>query len=142
MSPTTASTKSLWNYPEFYRILYTAHYFILDAVRGLFGAVYPSGVDVGSKSTSVVPYFAPFALFFFLFGSVTGAARELLKKDIRASTVLLLVFTAGLTFTAFASPSGFQHHRYLIPFYPVFIICTTGGIYSFCATLARGRPIA
>jgi 4-amino-4-deoxy-L-arabinose transferase-like glycosyltransferase len=139
ISPTTASTKSLWNYPEFYRILYTASYFLLDSVKGLFGAVYPSGAEVGSKSNSVVPYFAPFALFFFLFGSFTGAARELLRKDVGASTVLLLVFTAGITFASFASPSGFQHHRYLIPFYPAFIICMTGGIYRFCGTLARGR---
>ena len=136
-SPTTASTKSMWNFPDFFRILYASSQFILDAARGLFGAAYPSSAEVGFSGTSTVAYFAPFALLLFLLGAFFGCAREIRDRVPAGFSLILSVFLLGTGFAAFTSANGFQHHRYLIPFYSLFIISMVAGIQNLSEWISR-----
>jgi 4-amino-4-deoxy-L-arabinose transferase-like glycosyltransferase len=136
-SPTTASTKSMWNFPDGLKILYASSQFILDSARGLFGAAYPSSAEVGFSGSSTVAYFAPFALFFFVVGAFSGCARELKRGVVGGYSIILFVFLLGVGFAALTSANGFQHHRYLIPFYPLFIAGMIAGIHSFSVWIAR-----
>ncbi|MFQ5905686.1 MAG: hypothetical protein ACE5JA_03860 [bacterium] len=134
-TPTSASTKSLWLTLDILSIIRVASHFVLDSMRGIFGASYPSSAEIGFSGYSSVAYFAPLALFFFLLGSFPRAARELRNREVSGFTVLLSVFILGLGFVAFGSSSGWQHHRYLIPFYPMFIMCMVAGVFSFSSSL-------
>jgi len=136
-SPSSGSSKSLWIDPHIFSLIYAGTSYVLDTIRGIFGAGYPSIATIGFAGHSPISYFAPFALFFFLFGSFAGAARELRSRQISGFTVLLAVFTIGVGFVAFTSASGFQHHRYLIPFYPIFILCMVAGVFVLSSALGE-----
>jgi hypothetical protein len=136
LAPTSGSSKSLWVMPDATAMIYIAAHFIIDAIKGIFGGSYPSNAAIGFSSVSPVAYFAPLALLFFLFGSFPGAVKELRSRQISGFTVLLSSFIIGLGFVAFASSTGWQHHRYLIPLYPLFVICMVMGIFSCSSALA------
>jgi len=137
LSTSSASSKSMWLTPDVFKNIYAGTQFILDSLKGIFGGSYASDAIIGFTGRSPVAYFAPLALFFFLFGSFVGSAKELRARQISGFTVLLTVFIIGLGFVAFTSASGFQHHRYLIPFYPVFILLVVAGIFSFSSALGQ-----
>lgn len=118
VSPTAAAAESLR--------------FAVDAVKGLWTGAYPAEAAVGLSGSEiagneVIYALPPAALFLFLLGSLpVGPARSVVSLG-------AVLWLAGFSAVALLLPVGWHHHRYLIPFFPPFILLSFAGMYRLAA---------
>ncbi len=140
IAPTSGSSKGLWVAPtSLIFILDHATSFLVGAIKGIFGGYFPYAAPVGFRGIGASRYFAPFSLLFFLFGSFPFLLSELRERRIGVSTILFACFSLGVLTVAFSSSFGFQNHRYLIPFYPLFLFFLVQGVFFLGDRLSQGR---
>ncbi len=86
-----------------------------------------------NEGRQVSLYFAPFSLIFFLF----GAFFLILKEKSKFGIIVSVCFFIGTLAVATALPFKWHWHRYLIPFYSIFIIWTLLGVYHFSHLISK-----
>jgi len=91
-----------------------------------------------NEGRQVSIYFAPFSLIFFLFGVFFLILRERSKFGI----IISICFFLGTLAVATALPFKWHWHRYLIPYYSIFLIFTLLGVYHFSDLIGRIPSLA
>jgi len=104
-------------------------FFLLKEIFAGFAGDYISVLNANSGYTAV--YFPPFALFFFIFASFPRIISEIKGKRLGVYLLAFLWFFGGIFIASITRASG-EHihwHRYIIPYYPLFLVITAIGIY-------------
>jgi hypothetical protein len=86
-----------------------------------------------NEGKQVSVYFAPFSLIFFLF----GALFLIIKEKSKFGIIGLACFFIGTLAVATALPFKWHWHRYIIPYYPIFLMFTLLGIYHLSDLISR-----
>lgn len=138
ISPTSGSSKGLWVKPtSFVFILDHASSFLIGATKGIFGGYFPYSAPVGFRGIGTSRYFAPLSLLFFLLGSFPFLVSEVRDRRMGTTGFLFASFGLGVLTVAFSSSLGFQNHRYLIPFYPLFLLFLVRGLFWLSDSLSQ-----
>ncbi len=103
--------------------------FLVDSLKGIWMGTYPAEAAVGVSGSAqaeneVIYCFPPGALLLAIMGMVPLS----LAAPLRALGAALWL-TAWLVVAA-VLPTGWHHHRYLLPVFPVFIVLAFSGIAS------------
>ncbi|MEW6608400.1 MAG: hypothetical protein AB1414_13300 [bacterium] len=106
-------------------------YILKDIFSGFNGEF--SALMETNEGRQVSVYFAPFSLIFFLIGILFIILKERSKFGI----VISSCFFIGILAVATALPFKWHWHRYLIPYYPIFLIFTLLGIYYFSELMGK-----
>lgn len=103
--------------------------YILKDIFSGFGGDYNEIMN--SNTGQVSTYFAPFSLLFFLLGSLPLAIREITYKKPSVNFLIVTWFFLGTLISAIAFPYNHFWNKYLIAYYPIFIISMVIGLYHF-----------
>jgi hypothetical protein len=109
-------------------------FFLLKEVFAGFSGDYIGVLNANSGYTAV--YIAPFALFFFIITVFPQTAGEVRKKRLGAYTLILLWFFVGVLTTSATRPANDHWHRYIIPYYPLFLVMVAVGIHHMSQLLS------
>lgn len=116
-------------------------YLFKDIFSGFNGEYIPSMETNDGKQVSV--YFAPFSLLFFVIGSIALIVKEITvisKKGGSISVfgiIAVACFLIGTLAVAVALPFKWHWHRYVIPYYSIFIIFSVLGLEKFSRLAER-----
>lgn len=103
-------------------------FFFLKEVFSGFAGDYIQVLNANSGYPAV--YFPPFALFFFVLAVFVRSIQEIKTKRLGPYFLAFLWFFGGILITSIMRPSEHAHwHRYVIPYYPLFLVITVIGIY-------------
>ncbi len=106
--------------------------YILKDIFGGFNGEFSTLMET-NEGRQVSVYFAPFSLIFFLLGGLF----LILKERSKFGMLSLACFFTGTLAVAVALPFKWHWHRYLIPYYPLFLIFTLLGVYYFSDLMGK-----
>lgn len=137
LSPNTMTAKSVLTKPNVNLLDMVATagkyyiYILKDIFSGFNGQFFVSMETNEGEGVGV--YFAPFSLIFFLLGVFFLIFKERSKFGMISS----ICFFIGTLAVATALPFKWHWHRYLIPYYSLFLIVTVLGVYYFSELMGR-----
>jgi hypothetical protein len=124
--------------PNLFDIIATAGKYYFYLIKEIFAGVqgeYISRVDANDSQEAI--YFAPFSLFFGFLGIIFLLTREIKNKSFGFGTLTFCWFMIGLFALCISLPVKWHWHRYLIPFYPLFLIFMISGIFLFSQIICK-----
>ncbi|MEW6104085.1 MAG: hypothetical protein AB1630_09815 [bacterium] len=104
-------------------------FFLLKEVFAGFAGDYINVLNANSGYSAV--YFAPFALLFFVLAVFPKIIQEIQTKRLGVYFLAFSWFFGGIFIASITRASG-EHihwHRYIIPYYPLFLVMVCIGIY-------------
>jgi len=103
-------------------------FFLLkDVFAGSSGA-YIGVLNANSGYPAV--YIAPFSLLFFIIAVFPLGIGEAIKRRLGPYSLAFLWFFAGILVASISKPDNIHWHRYIIPYYPLFLIMVAVGIHQ------------
>ncbi|MBI4778403.1 hypothetical protein HY792_05745, partial [Candidatus Desantisbacteria bacterium] len=109
-------------------------YIMKDIFSGCDGKYTPAMyANEGQESV----YFAPFSLFFGLVGVLYFVTKEMREKILGIGTLTLCLLMTELFSLCISLPVKWHWHRYLIPFYPLFLIFMVSGLSLFARLICQ-----
>jgi hypothetical protein len=109
-------------------------YIMKDIFSGCEGKYIPAMyANEGQESI----YFAPFSLFFGLVGVLSLITKEIREKVLGIGTLILCLLMTSLFSLCVSLPVKWHWHRYLIPFYPLFLIFMVSGLSLFTRLICQ-----
>ncbi len=82
-------------------------------------------------------YFAPFSLFFAVIGVLYFITKEIREKALGIGTLTICLLMTGFCSLCVSLPVKWHWHRYLIPFYPLFLIFMVSGLSLFVRLICQ-----
>ncbi|MDI6751491.1 MAG: hypothetical protein QME07_01340 [bacterium] len=110
-------------------------FFLLKEVFAGFSGDYIGVLNANSGYPAV--YIAPFSLLFFIFAIFPQATGEVIKRRLGAYSLGFLWFFVGIFVASLSKPDNIHWHRYIIPYYPLFLIMVAVGVHQLSQTLQK-----
>lgn len=82
-------------------------------------------------------YFAPFSLFFGFLGVLYLVTKEVRERVLGIGTLTLCLWLTAFFSLCVSLPVKWHWHRYLIPFYPLFLIFMVSGLSLFARLICH-----
>ncbi|MBU1261540.1 hypothetical protein KJ640_01095, partial [bacterium] len=108
-------------------------FFLLKEVFAGFSGDYIGVLNANSGYPAV--YIAPFALLFFIMAVFPFCIGEVIKKRLGVYSLCFLWFFVGILVASISKPDNIHWHRYIIPYYPLFLIMVAIGIHQLSQAL-------
>ncbi|HAW49923.1 TPA: hypothetical protein DCX16_03115 [bacterium] len=126
--------------PSFFDSLATAIRFSFFVIKDIFGGLAGDYIQVlNANSGYVAVYIAPFTLFFYIFCVFPNMIKEIGSRKFGPYTVACIWFFVGVLTTSATRPANDHWHRYITPYYPLFLIMTAGGIYQLVSYFSKEK---
>ncbi|MEW6482165.1 MAG: hypothetical protein AB1397_04105, partial [bacterium] len=108
-------------------------FFLLKEVFAGFAGDYIQVLNANSGYVAV--YLPPFALLFFVFAVFPPFVKEITSHRFGVYFLAFTWFFAGVLTTSATRPANDHWHRYITPYYPLFLIMTAVGIQRLASFL-------
>ncbi len=109
-------------------------FFLLKEVFAGFAGDYIGVLNANSGYPAV--YIAPFSLLFFIIAVFPFSIGEIMKRRLGAYSLSLLWFFTGILIASISKPDNIHWHRYIIPYYPLFLIMVAVGVHQLSQALS------
>jgi hypothetical protein len=114
-------------------------YVVKSVLTGLDG-IYLRAIYNANTPYAAANYFPPLALAFFFVGWGRAARKSWPSRVPSAAFVAGVVFLAGVAASCVVLPFPRHFARYIVPYFPFFLICVLGGIDGLAILIRYGRP--
>ncbi len=112
-------------------------FFLIKEVFAGFAGDYIQVLNANSGYVAV--YLPPFALFFFIILVFPNLVKEITSRRFGPYSLACLWFFVGILTTSATRPANDHWHRYVTPYYPLFLIMTVGGIYQLASSFTLNQ---
>jgi len=115
------------------------YFYIMKDIFSGFAGKYSPAMYANEDQEAV--YFAPFFLFFGLLGVLSIVTKEIKEKILGVGALTLCLMMIGIFSLCVSLPVKWHWHRYLIPFYPLFLIFVVAGLLLFVKLICQGSTL-
>jgi hypothetical protein len=112
-------------------------FFLLKEVFAGFSGDYIGVLNANSGYPA--PYIAPFGLLFFIIATFPNGYGEMIKRRLGPYFLSFLWFFIGILMASISKPDNIHWHRYIIPYYPLFLIMVAVGIHQLSQALPAAK---